>query len=69
MSAEPITDEHIHIASDQVLCGRVRNKHHDQTVHGQLILEATARLETNGQVRVRSKEIKDVYERVAVGWI
>lgn len=66
--ASTITDEHIEIASDRVQRGRVRDKLRDQTVHGQLILEAIAHLETNGQVRVRSKAIKDVYERVAIGW-
>ncbi|RLM89867.1 cell division control protein Cdc6 [Halobellus sp. Atlit-38R] len=66
--AETITDEHIEIATERVRRGRVRDKLRDQTIHGQLILEAIAHLETNGQTRVRSKEIQDVYERAAVGW-
>ncbi|WP_348611701.1 orc1/cdc6 family replication initiation protein [Halobaculum rarum] len=66
--ADRIVDEHIHVASDRVQRGRVRDKLRDQTMHGQLILEAVARLERDGETGVRSKAIKDVYERVAVGW-
>lgn len=66
--AETITDDHIETAAERVQRGRVENKLRDQTVHGQLILEAVARLESNGQTAVRSKEIKEVYERIAIGW-
>lgn len=66
--ARSITDEHIEVAAERVQRGRVQDKLRDQTVHGQLILESIARLEANDKTQVRSKEIKDVYERVAVGW-
>jgi len=66
--SDTITDEHIEVAAERVQRGRVENKLRDQTVHGQLILEAVARLESNGQTSVRSKEIKEVYERIAIGW-
>ncbi|MWV65153.1 AAA family ATPase [Halorubrum sp. JWXQ-INN 858] len=66
--AETISDEHIAAAAERVQRGRVQDKLRDQTVHGQLILEAIARLETDDRTAVRSKEIRDVYERVAVGW-
>jgi len=66
--SDTITDDHIEVAAERVQRGRVENKLRDQTVHGQLILEAVARLEANGQTSIRSKEIKDVYERIAIGW-
>jgi len=37
-------------------------------MHGQLILESLARIEVNGDVPARSKEIQAVYERVARNW-
>ena len=66
--AGTITDDHIETAAERVQRGRVENKLRDQTIHGQLILEAVARLESNGQTAVRSKEIREVYERIAIGW-
>ncbi|CAI49639.1 Orc1-type DNA replication protein [Natronomonas pharaonis DSM 2160] len=66
--AEAITDSHIEVASERVQRGRVQNKLRDQTMHGQLILEAIARLEADGEAPVRSKEVQDSYERVAGRW-
>lgn len=66
--AETITDEHIELASERVQRGRVQNKLRDQTVHGQLILEAVARRERDGNAPMRSKEIQDSYEQVATRW-
>lgn len=67
-SAETITDEHIERAATRVRRGRVENKLRDQTMHGQLILEALAYLELNGDVPARSKEIQNGYERVTRNW-
>ncbi|WP_330631570.1 orc1/cdc6 family replication initiation protein [Halocatena halophila] len=63
-----VTDEHIRDAETRVQRGRVRNKIQDQTPHGQLILEAIARLEANEKTPVRSKTIQSTYERVANRW-
>jgi len=40
-----ITDSHIEIAAKRVQRGRVQDKLREQTMHGQLILEALAHLE------------------------
>ncbi|GAB3412037.1 DNA replication protein Orc8 [Haloparvum alkalitolerans] len=66
--AEQVTDEHIVAAAERVRRGRVEDKLRDQTMHGQLILEAIARLETNGSVPVRSKEVQSTYEQTATHW-
>ncbi|WP_200530620.1 orc1/cdc6 family replication initiation protein [Halorubrum sp. LN27] len=66
--ATAITDDHIEAAAERVQRGRVQDKLRDQTMHGQLILEALARIEANGDVPARSKEIQAVYERVARKW-
>ena len=68
VGAETITDDHIERAAERVQRGRVENKLRDQTMHGQLILEAIAELEAGGQAPVRSKETQDAYEHVAGGW-
>ena len=60
-----VTDAHIEAARDRVQRGRLENKIRDQTEHAQYILEATANLQTNGEVPARSKEIQRTYERVA----
>lgn len=66
--AAAITDDHIEVAAARVQRGRVQDKLRDQTMHGQLILESLARIEVNGDVPARSKEIQAVYERVARNW-
>ncbi|MUV57166.1 ORC complex protein Cdc6/Orc1 [Halogeometricum rufum] len=60
-----VTDEHIQDAREQVRRGRVTNKIRDQTIHGQLVLESVARLESEDETPSRSKEIRNVYETVA----
>lgn len=64
-AASKITDEHIELAVDRVQRGRVENKLRDQTMHGQLILEALATLEVNGSTPAKSKAIQKTYLRVA----
>jgi orc1/cdc6 family replication initiation protein len=66
--AGTITDDHIERAAERVQRGRVKNKLRDQTMHGQLILEAIAKLEASGHAPVRSKEIQDVYEQITGDW-
>ena len=66
--ADTISDEHIERAAERVQRGRVENKLRDQTMHGQLILEAVAYLETEGQAPVRSKVVQDTYEQVTRDW-
>ena len=66
--ANRITDEHIERAAKRVQRGRVENKLRDQTMHGQLILEAVARLESKGQAPVRSKRVQKTYEEVSRSW-
>ena len=68
VGSETIADEHIERAAKRVQRGRVKNKLRDQTMHGQLILEAIAELEAGGKAPVRSKEIRDAYERVTRSW-
>lgn len=68
VGAETITDDHIERAAERVQRGRVENKLRDQTMHGQLILEAIAELEADGQAPVRSKEIQDAYEQITGDW-
>ena len=68
VGAGTITDDHIERAAERVQRGRVKNKLRDQTMHGQLILEAIAELEADGQAPVRSKEIQDAYEQITGGW-
>ena len=63
--ATAITDEHIEAAVDRVQRGRVKNKLRDQTMHGQLILEALATLEIKGATPAKSKEIQQAYVDVA----
>jgi len=63
--AAMITDEHIEIAAERVRRGRVENKLRDQTMHGQLILEALATLEINGRSPARSKAVQREYERIS----
>lgn len=63
--ATEITDEHIEAAVDRVQRGRVKNKLRDQTMHGQLILEALATLEVEGATPAKSKEIQQAYVHVA----
>lgn len=63
-----ITDDHIDEARELVQRGRLKNRIRDQTQHAQLILEAIARLQTQGKVPVRSKVIKRQYESVANSW-
>jgi len=66
--SETITDAHIEIAAKRVQRGRVQDKLRDQTMHGQLILEALAHLEVRGQVPVRSKEIQKTYVSITEEW-
>ena len=66
--AESITDTHIEIAAKRVQRGRVQDKLRDQTMHGQLILEALAHLESHGQAPVRSKEIQKMYVNITNEW-
>jgi orc1/cdc6 family replication initiation protein len=63
-----ITDDHIDEARELVQRGRLKNRIRDQTQHAQLILEAIARLQTQGKAPVRSKVIKRQYESVANSW-
>jgi ORC complex protein Cdc6/Orc1 len=37
-------------------------------MHGQLILEALAQLEADGQAPARSKAVQQMYEKVTRGW-
>ena len=66
--SDTIADDHIEHAAERVQRGRVENKLRDQTMHGQLILEAVAHLETEEQVPVRSKVVQDTYEQVTRDW-
>ena len=68
VGAGTITDDHIERAAERVQRGRVKNKLRDQTMHGQLILEAIAALEADGHAPVRSKEIQDAYEQITGSW-
>lgn len=63
--ASEITDEHIEAAVDRVQRGRVKNKLRDQTMHGQLILEALATLEVEGETPAKSKAIQQAYVHIA----
>ena len=60
-----VTDEHIDAAQEKVQRGRVTNKIRDQTIHGQLVLEAVAKLAQAGETPTRSKDIRSMYEHVA----
>lgn len=60
-----MTEAHIGQAQDRVRRGRLRKRVRDQSQHGQLVLEAIARLEAEEKTPCRSKEIKCVYERTA----
>ncbi len=60
-----VTAHHIDEAQDRVQRGRATDKIRDQTRHGQLVLEAVARLERAGESPVRSKRIQATYEDVA----
>lgn len=61
-----ITDNHIDAARDEVRRGRLKDKISDQSTHAQLVLEAMARIESEGRSPARSKEILSVYQDVAV---
>ncbi|MFC6752623.1 orc1/cdc6 family replication initiation protein [Halorubrum tibetense] len=63
--ATEVTDEHIEVAVDRVQRGRVEDKLRDQTMHGQLILEALAKLEVSGSTPAKSKHVQQVYVQVA----
>lgn len=63
-----VTDDHIGTARDRVERGRAKNKIQDQTVHGQLVLEAVARLDLENKTPARSKMIRAAYEDVASEW-
>jgi orc1/cdc6 family replication initiation protein len=67
-SDEMIVDTHVQRAAQRVQRGRVENKLRDQTMHGQLILEALAQLEADGQAPARSKAVQQMYEKVTRGW-
>ncbi|MFC7201761.1 orc1/cdc6 family replication initiation protein [Halospeciosus flavus] len=60
-----VEDDHIDAARETVQRGRVTDKIRDQTIHGQLVLEAVARLDHAGDTPARSKEIRERYEMVA----
>jgi orc1/cdc6 family replication initiation protein len=63
--ASEVTEAYIDEAQDRVRRGRLRKRVRDQSQHGQLVLEAIARLEVEGKTPCRSKEIKRAYERTA----
>ncbi len=63
-----VTDKHIEEARELVQRGRLSNRIRDQTEHTQLILETIARLDKQGNKRVRSKTIQSHYETVAASW-
>jgi orc1/cdc6 family replication initiation protein len=63
--ATKITEEHIERARPRVRRGRLRTRIQDQTTHAQLVLEAVARLSSQGKTPARSKEIMPVYQNVA----
>ncbi|GGL56115.1 orc1/cdc6 family replication initiation protein [Halocalculus aciditolerans] len=60
-----VTEAHIERGRDRAQRGRLRDKIEEQTMHGQLVLEAIARLEADGETPVRSKRAMDVYQTVA----
>jgi len=68
VGAGTITDEHIERAATRVQRGRVKDKLRDQTMHGQLILEAIAELEADDHAPVRSKRVQTTYEGVTRRW-
>lgn len=61
-----ITEAHINAARDAVRRGRLKDKISDQSSHAQLVLEAMARLEDNGDTPARSKEVMSSYQDVAI---
>jgi orc1/cdc6 family replication initiation protein len=60
-----VTEEHIEDARDAVRRGRITARIREQTHHAQLILEAVAHLEEDGETPVKSKRIKEKYGTVA----
>jgi orc1/cdc6 family replication initiation protein len=62
---EVVSDRHIENARTLVQRGRLRNKIRDQTEHAQYILETIAKLDQQGEVPARSKQIQKGYERIA----
>ncbi|MFC6836096.1 orc1/cdc6 family replication initiation protein [Halomarina ordinaria] len=63
-----VTDDHVGDAQEVVRRGRITNKIRDQTIHGQLVLEAVTHLNEHGRTPARSKEIQRAYERTARNW-
>ena len=63
-----VTDEHVDSARDRVERGRAKDKICDQTIHGQLVLEAIAQLDSRGETPARTKVIQSTYEDIADRW-
>jgi orc1/cdc6 family replication initiation protein len=60
-----VEDDHIGLAREAVKRGRLQDKIEDQSLHARLVLEAVAQLDHVGETPARSKEIMQMYRRVA----
>lgn len=64
-AAERVTERHVEQGRERAQRGRLRDKIEEQTLHGQLVLEAVARLEDADETPVRSKHVMSTYQSVA----
>lgn len=60
-----VTDDHVERAREEVERAHLTAQIEDQTDHAQYILEAVARLETEGKSPVQSKTVREKYRQVS----